>query len=173
MFLREPQSPKNNRKKKKPTVITVMEQDRDPRFNAVDFRKTKLKENVPSISSFHLIIDKITSEICAIPIRHNQEERALSLARVYDSYVRDLAKCISVSEQEITAAEAAVPNSSEQEITAAPNPAPNDADGDSTGTLIAAMTATAALIGIGAVLVNSLGRKDAAPTNDRPLKSHL
>ena len=56
---------------------------------------------------------------------------------------------------------------------AAPNPAPNDADGDSTGTLIAAMTATAALIGIGAVLVNSTGRKDAAPTNDRPLKSHL
>ena len=66
-------------------------------------------------------------------------------------------------------------------MTAAPDPAPNDlandADGDSTGTLIEAMTATAALIssliGIGAVLVNSLGRKDAAPTNDRPLKSHL
>jgi hypothetical protein len=81
-------------------IVTLMETD--ARRGAFDFG-TGAKEGVPS--SFYPIIDKITSEVMAIPLRRNVEEQALMLNRIERIYLEKRAKILDVSDADIACAE--------------------------------------------------------------------
>jgi len=91
-------------------IVTVMETD--PRFDPIDF--STIKQGVPG--GFHKIIDRITSEVCATPIRRDGEERKLMLSKIFGTYVRGLAKAVSFTQVEIAEAEAALDAQSDRPV---------------------------------------------------------
>ena len=88
-------------KARKP-FITVVELD--PRFNSFCFEGAATK--VPA--AFAPIVQRIMSDICAVPIRRDHEERQVMLRKIANMYVLGLGKVLAFTEAQIRAAMASM-----------------------------------------------------------------
>jgi len=87
--------------KAKCPILTLFETD--PRHGAFDFGDAA-KDGVPA--GFHPILDKIMSDVMAIPLRRDEEEQELMLDKISRVFVEGRAKVLVVADAVIAAAAA-------------------------------------------------------------------